>query len=78
VSLLYAVAPALPLGKAGKFVVAAYIVFILVILIYVAIMAVRAQHMEVELTELQRDVEAARRDRETAPAPEAKQTESVL
>jgi hypothetical protein len=76
VSLLYAIAPALPLGKAGKFVVAAYIVFILVILIYVAIMATRAQHIEVELIELQRDVEAARNDRETLPQPH--ETESVL
>jgi hypothetical protein len=76
VSLLYAIAPALPLGKAGKFVVAAYIVFILVILIYVAIMAVRAQHIEAELIELQRDVEAAQRDRETVPEPQ--ETESVL
>jgi hypothetical protein len=74
VNLLYAIAPALPLGKAGKFVVAAYIVFILVILIYVAIMAVRAQHIEQELIELQRDVEAAQRDREALPEPQ----ESVL
>ncbi|MGI8714953.1 MAG: hypothetical protein ACR2NR_17590 [Solirubrobacteraceae bacterium] len=79
-SVLYAIAPALPLGKAGKFVVAAYIVFILVILIYVAIMAVRAQRLEGELIELQRDVEEARRDREASASEpaEAAQTESVL
>jgi len=79
VSVLYAIAPALPLGKSGKFVVAAYIVFVLLILIYVAIMAIRAQHIEVELIELQRDVEAARADRE--PEPESgrrAETESVL
>jgi hypothetical protein len=79
-SLVLASAPALPLGKAGKFVVAAYIVFVLVILIYVAIMAVRAQRLEGELAELQRDVEAARHGAAQAPEPEphAAQTESVL
>jgi CcmD family protein len=60
VSALFAIAPALPLGKAGKFVVAAYIVFVVLILVYVAIMAVRAQRIERELDELRRDVEAAK------------------
>jgi len=64
VSLIFAIAPALPLGKAGKFVAGAYIVFVALILIYVAIMAVRAQRMERELDELRRDVEAARSARE--------------
>ena len=59
-SALFAIAPALPLGKAGKFVAGAYIVFVILILIYVAIMAVRAQRLERELEELRRDVEAAR------------------
>ena len=63
-SLIFAIAPALPLGKAGKFVAGAYIVFVALILIYVAIMAVRAQRMERELDELRRDVEAARSARE--------------
>jgi hypothetical protein len=47
VSLL--AAPALPLDEAGKYVVAAYLVFLALILIYVAIMASR-------LTRLQRDI----------------------
>ena len=67
-NVLLAVAPALPLGKAGKFVAAAYIVFVVLILVYVGIMAIRAQRLERELDELRRDVEAARRgdgDRET-------------
>jgi hypothetical protein len=78
------VAPALPLGKAGKFVVAAYIVFVLVILAYVAIMAVRAQRLEGELAQLQRDVDAVRGERsgdganDRPLAAEAAQTESVL
>jgi hypothetical protein len=63
-SLVFAIAPALPLGKAGKFVAGAYIVFVALILIYVAIMAVRAQRLERDLDELRRDVEAARSARE--------------
>jgi hypothetical protein len=59
-SLLFAVAPELPLGKSGKFVAAAYIVFVILILVYVAIMAIRAQRLERELDELRRDVEAAK------------------
>jgi hypothetical protein len=61
VSVLLAVAPALPLGKAGKFVAGAYIVFLVLILAYVGIMAIRAQRLERELDELRRDVEADRR-----------------
>jgi uncharacterized membrane protein len=60
VSTLFAVAPALPLGKSGKFVAAAYIVVLAVLLIYFGIMAVRAQRLEQELDELRRDVEAAK------------------
>jgi flagellar biosynthesis/type III secretory pathway M-ring protein FliF/YscJ len=59
-NLVFALAPALPLGKSGKFVAGAYIVFLVLILIYVGIMAIRAQRTERELAELQRDVEAAR------------------
>jgi heme exporter protein CcmD len=62
VSPLLASAPALPLGHAGKFVAAAYIVVFVIVLIYVAIMAVRAQRFERDLDQLQRDVEAARAD----------------
>jgi CcmD family protein len=60
VSLLLAVSPALPLGKAGKYVAAAYIVVFLVILVYVAIMAKRARSTQRELDELRRDVEAVK------------------
>jgi hypothetical protein len=64
-----AIAPALPLGSAGKYVAAAYVVFVALILTYVAIMAVRAQRLERDLEELRRDVEAARAQ-EDAPAPD--------
>jgi hypothetical protein len=59
-SLLIASAPALPLGTSGKYVAAAYIVFVVLILVYVAIMAGRARSLETELDELRRDVEAAK------------------
>jgi hypothetical protein len=59
-SALLAAAPAIPLHAAGKFVAGAYIVFVALILIYVAIMATRAQRTERELAELQRDVEVAK------------------
>ncbi|HTU31643.1 MAG TPA: hypothetical protein VMF07_19785 [Solirubrobacteraceae bacterium] len=59
-SQLLASAPALPLGHAGKFVAAAYIVVFVIVLVYVAIMAIRAQRIERDLDQLQRDVEAAR------------------
>jgi CcmD family protein len=45
-------APALPLDEAGKYVAAAYIVFLLLILVYVAVMAARLQRVERELKEL--------------------------
>jgi ABC-type branched-subunit amino acid transport system permease subunit len=73
VSLVFAIAPALPLGTSGKYVAAAYIVFVVLILAYVAIMAVRAQRTERELEALRRDVEAARAERE-----DDRETESVL
>jgi hypothetical protein len=53
-------APALPLHSAGKYVAGAYIVFVVLILVYVAIMAVRLQRTERELVELRRDLEAQR------------------
>jgi CcmD family protein len=44
--------PALPLHEAGKYVAAAYVVAFAVVLIYVAIMAVRLSHIQRELGEL--------------------------
>jgi hypothetical protein len=44
--------PALPLHEAGKYVAAAYIVFLALILVYVAIMASRLARIERDLTEL--------------------------
>ena len=60
--------PALPLDEAGKYVAAAYIVFIALILIYVAIMAAKLSRIERDLTEL--DELAGRREEELERARE--------
>jgi hypothetical protein len=44
--------PALPLDEAGKYVAAAYLVFLALILIYVAIMAGRLSRIEKDLNEV--------------------------
>jgi hypothetical protein len=66
---LFAVAPALPLHAAGKYVAGAYIVFILMLVIYVGIMARRLHTNQAELQELkllleQREREDAAREAE--------------
>jgi HAMP domain-containing protein len=62
---LFAIAPALPLHKAGPYVAAAYIVFLAVVLIYVAIMAIRQTRNQRELAELKREL----LEREAAQSP---------
>ncbi len=44
--------PALPLDEAGKYVAAAYLVFLALVLIYVGIMASRLARIDRELTEI--------------------------
>ncbi|HEY5046011.1 MAG TPA: hypothetical protein VII53_09160 [Solirubrobacteraceae bacterium] len=50
--MIVALAPALPLHEAGKYVAGAYVVLFVIVLIYVAIMAVRLSRIERELGEL--------------------------
>jgi hypothetical protein len=57
VSAVFAAAPALPLHTAGPYVAAAYIAFVALILIYVAIMARKQMRTERELQELRRRLE---------------------
>jgi hypothetical protein len=69
-------APALPLHTAGKYVAAAYIVLFAIVLIYVAIMAVRLSRIERDLGELlsmseQRPEPAAPDGGEPDPRPES-------
>jgi hypothetical protein len=49
---LLAASPALPLDEAGKYVAGAYVVFLALVVIYVAIMAAKLQRIENELREL--------------------------
>ena len=58
--------PALPLDEAGKYVAAAYLVFLALLLIYISIMSGRLSRVERELSELNADVEA----RDSAREPE--------
>jgi hypothetical protein len=44
--------PALPLDEAGKYVAGAYVVFVTLILVYVAIIGAKVQRIDRELTEL--------------------------
>jgi flagellar biosynthesis/type III secretory pathway M-ring protein FliF/YscJ len=65
-------APALPLHSAGKYVAGAYIVFLALVLIYVAIMARRLTRTERELAQLrdelgQQERTAEERDRQPEP-----------
>ena len=69
---LFAEAPALPLHTAGPYVAAAYIVFVLVLLIYVGIMAMRLTRNQRDLAELRRQVEERERlrgDRDPRRSP---------
>ena len=58
--------PALPLDEAGRYVAAAYVVFLALILIYVAIMATKLGRIEREIGELSAIVG----ERDSEPAPE--------
>jgi hypothetical protein len=65
VSPVIAIAPALPLHSAGKYVAGAYIVFLALVLVYVAIMASRLSRTERELAELRRDIQLREERRES-------------
>jgi hypothetical protein len=60
--------PALPLDEAGKYVAGAYVVFVTLLLVYVAIMAVKIQRIDRELDDL---AELAEREAESEGEPVA-------
>jgi hypothetical protein len=64
--------PALPLHEAGKYVAGAYLVFLALLLIYVAIMATRLERLDRQLEELAKLAE----DR-SAPVPDEPSREEV-
>ena len=55
--------PALPLHTAGKYVAGAYVVFFAIVLIYVAIMAVRLKRIERDVSDLIAQESAVSADR---------------
>jgi hypothetical protein len=68
--------PALPLHEAGKYVAGAYIVLFVLVLVYLAIMAIRLSRIERELGEL---LEAAdRAAEEPQPGQDVAPRESTL
>jgi hypothetical protein len=66
-ALLLAATPALPLDEAGKYVAGAYVVFLVLIVVYVAIMASKLQRMEKELRELAGFAESRAQGEAAAP-----------
>ncbi len=62
---LIADTPALPLHEAGKYVAGAYIVLLAMVLVYVAIMAIRMSRIERELGELLAHLDGEEPDRGT-------------
>jgi hypothetical protein len=69
--------PALPLHTAGKYVAGAYIVLFALVLVYVAIMAIRLSRIERELGELL-ELSASPAERATATPEDVAQPESTL
>ena len=66
--------PALPLDEAGKYVAAAYLVFLALILVYVAIMAAKLARIEREVVELAEIVER----KQDAAAPAARRAKEPV
>jgi hypothetical protein len=62
---LLAATPALPLDEAGKYVAGAYVVFVVLLVVYVAIMASKLQRIEKELREVASFAEERKAEQET-------------
>jgi type II secretory pathway component PulM len=65
--------PALPLDEAGKYVAGAYVVFLVLIVVYVAIMAAKLQRIEKELRELAGFAESRAAGEQDGANPDADQ-----
>jgi len=68
--------PALPLHEAGKYVAGAYVVLFAIVLIYVAIMAVRLSRIEREMGELL--AQAPERSKQPEEEPDISRAGSTL
>ena len=71
IAAVLAATPALPLDDAGPYVAAAYLVFLALILVYVAIMASKLARISRELGQLTEIVDRRRRDELEEHASEA-------
>jgi len=69
--------PALPLDEAGRYVAAAYLVFVFLILVYVSIMASKLSRIEREVVEIADLVERRAQAAEAASEPPARAKEPV-
>ncbi|HEY7950961.1 MAG TPA: hypothetical protein VID51_09040 [Solirubrobacterales bacterium] len=63
-------APALPLDEAGRYVAGAYVVFLVLLVVYVSIMAAKLQRIERELRELAGFAESRANGEAAVPEPE--------
>ncbi len=63
--------PALPLHEAGKYVAGAYVVLFALVLVYVAIMAIRLNRIERELGELLEQEQAGEPEELDVPRAES-------
>ncbi|MGN6253384.1 MAG: hypothetical protein ACTHO8_00105 [Solirubrobacterales bacterium] len=57
-------APALPLDEAGKYVAGAYVVFVVLLVVYVGIMAAKLQRIEREMREIAAIAEERKAEKE--------------
>jgi hypothetical protein len=67
-ALILAADPAIPNDVGGKYVAGAYIVFLLLLLIYVAIMAMKLARIERDITEIAAIAEERKAGAGVAPA----------
>ena len=66
--------PALPLDEAGKYVAAAYLVFLTLLIVYVAIMGMKVARMEREIADILEAVEEAERSEAVKPSRDGEQS----
>ncbi len=68
---------ALPLDEAGKYVAAAYVVFVLLLVIYIGIMAAKLGRISSELEELAELAEGQSKDPGPSDSPQPEDREPV-
>ncbi len=71
-AFLVAVAPAIPNDVGGKYVAGAYIVFVLLLLIYVVIMGLKVARIERDLREVAEIAEQRKADADASAPAEVK------